>query len=481
MKRFIIALVATMMMIPSVSAYANEKIDVVVDGKTIVFDQNPVIENGRVLVPMRAIFEALDCNVDFYDRGNVKTVSARKGEKVVSLEIGKNKMLVYGDNSSKNIELDVPAVILNGRTMVPVRAISESLDAKVEWIDETKTVVIEGKKGQHNIKSEKMDVVIRGKDGTELVDFYYSYPVIENPDNDAFIDAINKTYKKDAEAFYEEIKGEYLTYAEDFHESLKGYAAEGNEINLNYPLMAFYLDYDVTINRNGILSITNNYYYDSAGAHPSTAKISRTFDIKEGKQLELKDILNGSDAEIERAIFKAYSSWFGKEFKNDKEYADMIKEEMKKEINNISYYVDDEGLVVYYQVYQVGPYAMGYPEARMNYKNNEHNFKIDLSGANMEKLEIVLPGNASTGYSWITKTQSKNIEVTKEFVSASTDPYIIGVGGDYIFTVKGLEKGNATFELEYKRPWADEVRRSVKYNLYVNDDGTLTIINHTDK
>ena len=48
--------------------------------------------------------------------------------------------------------------------------------------------------------------------------------------------------------------------------------------------------------------ITNNYYYDSAGAHPSTAKISRTFDIKEGKQLELKDILNGSDAEIERIV-----------------------------------------------------------------------------------------------------------------------------------------------------------------------------------
>ena len=50
MKRFIIALVATMMMIPSVSAYANEKIDVVVDGKTIVFDQNPVIENGRFVL-----------------------------------------------------------------------------------------------------------------------------------------------------------------------------------------------------------------------------------------------------------------------------------------------------------------------------------------------------------------------------------------------------------------------------------------------
>ena len=72
--------------------------------------------------------------------------------------------------------------------------------------------------------------------------------------------------------------------------------------------MAFSLDYDVTIDRNNLLSITQTYYYDLGGAHPTTSKVSRTFDLKERKEIKLGDMLNGSEREIEMAAFGAFDN-----------------------------------------------------------------------------------------------------------------------------------------------------------------------------
>ena len=85
---------------------------------------------------MRAIFEAFGADVEWYD--STKTVMGRKGDTTVRLTIGSNKMDINGTTT----ELDVPPSIINSRTMVPVRAISEAFDCNVSWNQETKTVLI---------------------------------------------------------------------------------------------------------------------------------------------------------------------------------------------------------------------------------------------------------------------------------------------------------------------------------------------------
>lgn len=114
----------------------NTNISVFLNGNEIIFDQPPVIQNGRTLVPLRAIFEALGATVDW--DGNTRTVTATKGDTIVKITIGDNKLYKNG----KVIELDVPAQIINDRTLVPVRAVSEAFDCKVDWDGETKTVII---------------------------------------------------------------------------------------------------------------------------------------------------------------------------------------------------------------------------------------------------------------------------------------------------------------------------------------------------
>ncbi len=111
-------------------------VNVKLDGEEIAFDQTPIIKEGRTLVPMRAIFEAF--GADIYWDDATKTVTSNFNGITVTLKIGSNVMKV----NDKEITLDVPAEILNGRTIVPVRAISEAFECNVDWDDATKTVLI---------------------------------------------------------------------------------------------------------------------------------------------------------------------------------------------------------------------------------------------------------------------------------------------------------------------------------------------------
>lgn len=111
-------------------------IKVALNGTYLVFDQNPVNVEGRVLVPMRGIFEAIGASVKW--DGSARKVTGTLGAKTIELIIGEKTAKING----KSVAMDVPASIVNGSTMVPVRFISESLEKTVVWQKETNTVVI---------------------------------------------------------------------------------------------------------------------------------------------------------------------------------------------------------------------------------------------------------------------------------------------------------------------------------------------------
>lgn len=109
---------------------------VLVDGDPVMFDQPPIIEGSRVLVPLRGIFEKMGATVEW--RPASRTVLAARGTTLVELTIGSRIAKV----SDRPVTLDVPALIIRGRTLVPLRFISESLGAQVEWHPAARTVLI---------------------------------------------------------------------------------------------------------------------------------------------------------------------------------------------------------------------------------------------------------------------------------------------------------------------------------------------------
>lgn len=118
------------------NARPQEEIAVLFNGSYMQFDVPPVLINDRTMVPMRAIFEALGCFVSWNDAAQA-AIGTRNGTTVI-LTIGADTAKVDG----VQVPLDAPAALINDRTMIPLRFVSEALGAQVDWQEETKTVRI---------------------------------------------------------------------------------------------------------------------------------------------------------------------------------------------------------------------------------------------------------------------------------------------------------------------------------------------------
>lgn len=107
-----------------------------VNGVEQQYDEVPMVKNGRTLVPFRAISASLKASVD-YDSA-AKTVTVTRDSVVVKLTLGSETALVNG----KEAALDVPAETKNGRVFVPMRFLSEALQAEVMYEPESQSVVV---------------------------------------------------------------------------------------------------------------------------------------------------------------------------------------------------------------------------------------------------------------------------------------------------------------------------------------------------
>ncbi|WP_410771193.1 stalk domain-containing protein [Fontibacillus sp. BL9] len=139
MRKIWTTLLAAILVVPMLltnTAQAAPAISVYIDGNRLATDQAPVVVQGRVLLPLRAIFEALDATVNWNQW--TQTVTASKDNTTVVLKL-KSKTATI---NNQTVSLDVPAQAIKGRTMVPVRFVSEALGEAVNWNSSAKTVSI---------------------------------------------------------------------------------------------------------------------------------------------------------------------------------------------------------------------------------------------------------------------------------------------------------------------------------------------------
>ncbi len=194
MKRIVSYLLALVMIVSvmTVPSYADNQINVTIDGAGQNYDVMPVNISGRVLVPMRGIFEALGAEVEWRD--DLKTVYAAKGGKNVVVTIDSPNARIDGIG----VKMDVAPAIIEGRTMVPVRFVSEAMGEDVEWDDSTKTVIITRNKNSglkkliSDIHREVPSEFEKTNDFTEENLLYFEHKA---KDNDIlYKDAVTKAY-----------------------------------------------------------------------------------------------------------------------------------------------------------------------------------------------------------------------------------------------------------------------------------------------
>ncbi len=160
MKKIMPIILSLTAVMSTSTALAEENITVMLNGQAMDFDVAPIIQNDRVLVPMRAIFEELNCSVDYTDIDGRQIITAKLNENnSISLVIGSDEMQIH----DQKIKLDTAPIIVNDRTLVPLRAVSEAFDYDVEWNGDTKTVTIskEIPKTEYDILYGRLKVKIK--------------------------------------------------------------------------------------------------------------------------------------------------------------------------------------------------------------------------------------------------------------------------------------------------------------------------------
>jgi len=111
-------------------------ITVTLDGHSLNFDVPPQLTDGRTLVPLRAIFEALGAEVQW--NAATQTATAMRGDTAVVLTIGSQTATING----QSVTMDVPGRVVDGRTLVPLRFVAEAFGVEVNWDSGNRAVTI---------------------------------------------------------------------------------------------------------------------------------------------------------------------------------------------------------------------------------------------------------------------------------------------------------------------------------------------------
>jgi len=146
-KVLLVLIVLALLVVLPAGAFAAEEANVNFNGEKLSFEVPAQNVNGRVLVPLRAIFEKMGATVDW--NPDTETATAKKGDQVVILKINDTKPTVDG----KVVEIDQPGVILNGRTLAPLRFVAEAFGGSVEWVSGSNTAFISYRSGSSETKS----------------------------------------------------------------------------------------------------------------------------------------------------------------------------------------------------------------------------------------------------------------------------------------------------------------------------------------
>lgn len=128
-------------------AYAAKEVKIEIDGKAMVPKDMPaVIIDGRTMLPMRQIAQELGCEVNWNEAA--KQIYVMRGSDIIVFTVDSKT----GYENGKEFTMDVPATIVNDRTMLPVRALADALHLNIKWDDPSRTVSIQS--GDTVVKDE---------------------------------------------------------------------------------------------------------------------------------------------------------------------------------------------------------------------------------------------------------------------------------------------------------------------------------------
>ena len=264
----------------------------------------------------------------------------------------------------------ISLIVLNGCTVAVINddvdtegekevfAVDETQEGEVKKPDDVSVVEDESKETvssaglPHEYTVESCEGEVTAPDGTVVATYSYSYPVFvaNEGDNEEYIAEVNGIFKNSALETVKEAELEYESYKRTIENGYKWTSVND---------FKYYTDIHMV--EKGIISITEAWYFNYGGAHGMPFRISHTFDVVNGKELALSDLVYGDEEEIAEAFamefVKVSDSFYG--------YA---PETVFAHFPEAQFYVNKDGVTAYFQPYEVAPYSEGFVSATISDK-----------------------------------------------------------------------------------------------------------------
>ncbi|ANS76268.1 hypothetical protein AWM70_18150 [Paenibacillus yonginensis] len=281
------------------------------------------------LVPLAAIRDGLGLKVSYEPK--TKTYQITRGNisvKLVPSGYGTVQTVINGAKSYTGYEW----VNKQGYNYVSVHLLTDSLGYRAGWDNATKTVNLVP------LQLNNMKVTVQTLSQSDKVtNIQIEYPVISGLTNAEVQQQINKRFKDWADAYLQDS----LKRSKDLGPGPQG---AKNEFDMNYL---------VTYNRNGYISFRMLNYDYTGGAHGMSGLEGITIRLSDGKQIELANLLKANPDYL-----KVVDKTVAAKLKKDPGYFGGFTTAGDKP----DFYLKDDGIVVFFQLYEYLPYAAGFPE-----------------------------------------------------------------------------------------------------------------------
>ena len=321
----------------AVPALAHPPITVYVDQQKVAFaDQAPVIVDDRTLVPMRKIFEAMDADVTWDEPS--QTITSTRGSDVVTMTIGQKQ--VY-KNGKVVYTMDVPAQIMQDRTMVPIRAVAVAFDANVAW--DGINYVIDITTGGSAAASGNYSKQIHADDGTLLATVSLTYSPLTS--NSTAANKINKSV-------YDQISQKASVVTVQMETAAKAAYTKNPASFQPYYYMG---TYQAKGEGSDFASVVLEERTFMGGTETKTLSAD-TYNMKNGNDAVLTDIVTDSKKELENLMEKGFSALIDQN--PDAFYSD-AKDRLDKNLDEVGFYLDKNTVVFYLNSGIIAPESAG--------------------------------------------------------------------------------------------------------------------------
>ncbi|UOF91289.1 DUF3298 domain-containing protein [Fodinisporobacter ferrooxydans] len=305
-------------------AFADQfpNVTVMIDGQYQSFQESPVIIDDRTFVPVQDIASALAAETQWNPQD--ETVTVTNDGTSLQLQIGSSIAKWNG----QSIDMGVEPQILHGHMMVPVSTICQALGATVQWNESKKTVDIFS---DPNVDLGNGVSLLKKSILTDTPLQIIYYPELSGLSDPSVQSQINSILKKQA------------------------------VINSLSDVVEYRSNYRIQFHRGNILNLVFHSYLYTGGAHGLPTKTSLIINLSSGAVYSLSD------------LFKPNSDYIGK-------LSDMIKQQDTNHIldsfspfQSISkderFYLESDGLTIYFPPYKYTPYAYGFPKFKISYQD----------------------------------------------------------------------------------------------------------------